>query len=234
MLRGRVYPGQYRRLDIVRQTMRLIKATVRDFKSITEAEDVDLSEQIVCVVGKNESGKTAFLESLYRLKPLPTGHPTGFEPLRDYPRQRVLLDKDKIPSVRPITATFELDESDVDAIEKRVGPGVLKSKIITVSRKYETGDPVYIGVVTDEATGVRNAVSEHGLAPEDYAEIATVSALKAKLAEIEPLSEAQQELAAYIEEFSVNAAARAVINQRIPQFLYFDEYSELPGRISVP
>ncbi|MBE8517103.1 hypothetical protein ILP97_06210 [Amycolatopsis sp. H6(2020)] len=54
------------------------------------------------MVGKNESGKTAVLEALYRVQPLPSGHPTGFDELRDYPRRYRSRDKDTIASVSPV------------------------------------------------------------------------------------------------------------------------------------
>lgn len=41
--------------------MRLTSAHVRDFKSITDSGEVKLDREVICLVGKNESGKTAFL-----------------------------------------------------------------------------------------------------------------------------------------------------------------------------
>jgi recombinational DNA repair ATPase RecF len=47
---------------------------VRDYKSITDSGGVPFSPAVTCLVGKNESGKTAFLEATYRWNPVPTGH----------------------------------------------------------------------------------------------------------------------------------------------------------------
>jgi len=67
--------------------MFLKAAHVRQYKSVTDSGPVEFEREVSCLVGKNESGKTAFLEALYRLNPLPTGHPQGFDGLRDYPRR---------------------------------------------------------------------------------------------------------------------------------------------------
>jgi predicted ATP-dependent endonuclease of OLD family len=53
--------------------MRLLSVRVTDFKSINDATEVAIDPQVTCLVGKNESGKTAFLEALFkRLNSLPT------------------------------------------------------------------------------------------------------------------------------------------------------------------
>jgi len=53
-----------------------------------------VTPRITCLVGKNESGKTAVLEAISRLKPLPIGHPQDFQGLRDYPRRYYACDKE--------------------------------------------------------------------------------------------------------------------------------------------
>lgn len=88
--------------------MRLVKAQVSRFKSITETSDFTVDEKVTALVGKNESGKTAVLQAMYRLKPLPAGHPVGFEDLRDYPRRYRSRDKVSIPTTEPVALTFEL------------------------------------------------------------------------------------------------------------------------------
>ena len=48
--------------------MKLMKARVTQFQSILDSNEFDVGE-ITCLVGKNESGKTALLNALYRLNP---------------------------------------------------------------------------------------------------------------------------------------------------------------------
>ena len=49
--------------------MRLIEARVRMFRHILDSDPVVVQPDVTCLVGKNESGKTAFLQALQRLNP---------------------------------------------------------------------------------------------------------------------------------------------------------------------
>ena len=98
--------------------MRIMSARVTSYKSVSDSGEFTLEPDVTCLVGKNESGKTAVLEAMYRLNPLPTGHPETFEELRDYPRRYRSRDQHAIPETRVVTLTVELDDDDVTAIAK--------------------------------------------------------------------------------------------------------------------
>ena len=77
--------------------MLLTCVRVRAYKCIDDSGVVPIEPSVTCLVGKNESGKTAFLEALYRLHPAPSGRRTLFDSLYDYPRPRRALDAETIP-----------------------------------------------------------------------------------------------------------------------------------------
>jgi hypothetical protein len=85
--------------------MRLVKAHINKYKSITDSGTFEIDDRLTALVGKNEAGKTAVLEATYRFNPLPSGHPTEFDPLRDYPRSTYNRDKTKIADVEPMIYT---------------------------------------------------------------------------------------------------------------------------------
>ena len=62
----------------------LTKAQVFKYKSIEDSTPVRIMDDVTVLVGKNESGKTAFLESLH--KALPLGK-ANFNCIFDYPRK---------------------------------------------------------------------------------------------------------------------------------------------------
>ena len=66
--------------------MKLTKARVGNFKSIDDSDQFTL-DQVTCLVGKNEAGKTAVLEALYKLNPVEDG--TGDFSLEEYPRKHL-------------------------------------------------------------------------------------------------------------------------------------------------
>ena len=68
--------------------MRLTKVHVTEFKSVYDSTPFEVGE-ITCLVGKNEAGKTAVLEALYRLNPI-VEEEGIFDVTDDYPRRDVV------------------------------------------------------------------------------------------------------------------------------------------------
>ena len=66
--------------------MKLKALRVENFKSIYDSGRFEL-DNVTCLVGKNEAGKTALLQSLYKLNPaIPSD--TDFVPIMEYPRRK--------------------------------------------------------------------------------------------------------------------------------------------------
>jgi hypothetical protein len=115
--------------------MHLNSAIVKKFKSIDDSGVVRFERDVTCLVGRNESGKTAFLEALARLNPLPSD-PLAFEELRDYPRRLQARHRDEIAGTVPVSGSFELDDVDVDDLWGEFGPGVVSSRTVRLDRTY--------------------------------------------------------------------------------------------------
>ena len=64
--------------------MRLESVHITDFKSIKDSGTFQVGD-VTCLVGRNESGKAALLEALYRLNPIVKGH-GNFDVTEDFPR----------------------------------------------------------------------------------------------------------------------------------------------------
>jgi predicted ATPase len=164
--------------DEAERNVILKTALVRKFRSIENSGTVRFEPDVTCLVGKNESGKTAFLEALHQANPF-GGPGRGFDELRDYPRRLRGRDRAQIAGTAPISATFELEEADLEAVAGHAGADAL-GKEVSVERAYSGQRRLLAG---DEEAG---------------GELATLLA------------------------------------ERLPRFLYFDGYSALPGRVSIP
>lgn len=117
--------------------MRLVRARVTNFKSIDDSGWVTL-DAVTCLVGKNESGKTAFLQALQKINPAEGASASEFD-LLDYPRKSLARYK-KVHSHQPsdvIQAEFELSLEDQQEIEQAFGQGVLTSRLVTVTKNYQ-------------------------------------------------------------------------------------------------
>jgi ABC-type branched-subunit amino acid transport system ATPase component len=62
----------------------LTKARVLKYKSIEDSSSVEIADDVTVLVGKNESGKTAYLKALHKALPLGTAK---FDFVFDYPRK---------------------------------------------------------------------------------------------------------------------------------------------------
>lgn len=119
--------------------MKLRRARVTNFKSIEDSGWVWFDD-VTCLVGKNESGKTAFLQALQKIT---SG---GFD-LREYPR-RGLARYRPVHQRRPadaVAAEFELFPHEIRQIEDACGPGALPSTTVTAHKNYRNEtcwDPV--------------------------------------------------------------------------------------------
>jgi predicted ATP-dependent endonuclease of OLD family len=49
--------------------MKLSKVKITDYHSVRNSNEFEIAD-ITCLVGKNEAGKTALLQALYRLNPV--------------------------------------------------------------------------------------------------------------------------------------------------------------------
>lgn len=86
--------------------MELIKFKVSNYKTIEESEWIT-TDNITCLVGENEAGKTNILTALLKLKPADDSEKIDL--LSDYPRHRYTDDKEIANEKRFIEAIYKFD-----------------------------------------------------------------------------------------------------------------------------
>lgn len=207
-----------------------------NYKSILDSGWVAFDD-VTCMVGKNESGKTAFLEAIEKIRPIDTSH-TDFDYVYDYPTSKYTAYKGKHESDPDTVVEVELELSvgDREKVAAVLGPDVLGDGPLTLSKDYKNELHWYLTV--DEPTATRNlAARVKDKAPaldvavdaaSSVAELA--AALEAHGAEV---PEAQQLLVTVNAWHNKSAwqAAAAILKPLIPRFFYFDDYSVMKGRI---
>jgi predicted ATP-dependent endonuclease of OLD family len=167
--------------------MRLRTVRVREFKSIWDSNAFEI-DRVACLVGKNESGKTAILQALYRLNPI-VDNEGNFDVTDDYPRSEVEDYQQDVESGRRkhaivVEATFELEAPELDAIRDEYGDGVLEKPEVIVSKGYFRGASGKCEVIVDlpvaESVLVQNLVESFEL-PENLVAEATKRSTLAQL-----------------------------------------------------
>jgi predicted ATP-dependent endonuclease of OLD family len=189
-------------------------------------------------VGKNESGKTAFLQSLQKLSPV-QGTNGAFD-LIEYPKKDVTKYK-RVHDTRPEVAVqteFELTEKETGEIEKAFGKGVLNSNIVKVSKDYNNKRSWVVGV--NEAAVVADILRQADIPAEVHEQAKRVKTCSELIKYLENLADKPPSVESLLESlrqrFSTSVEHQIINNHLvkfIPRFVYFDDYSTMPGSTSI-
>ena len=228
--------------------MRLKTVRVRMFRNFLDSEEVAVDAKVTCLVGKNESGKTAFLNALWRLNPART-KPTFSIP-DHYPawlEKRHRNEGVDQNAVKPIEITLEWEPADVALMTDRFGAGVVKAgTVLQLWKGYDNRFGWQSGC--DEKQAVKNFLQNNELpaaSASTYAAIHNFERLAAALSDdVEKSSSDAESLAAFSnaraalttllgEQDTFNGATWSVASKRLPEFFYFADYSKLPYAVKI-
>ncbi|MDO5619647.1 ATP-dependent nuclease [Kocuria sp.] len=211
--------------------MDLIRARVSNYKCVLDSDWFRL-EPLTCLVGKNESGKTAVLEALEKLS---SARPERADfSSTDFPR--VLGE----PSGETaIEAVFALSDHEYESLADIAGTeDAITSREVTVSKGYD--NTLEWSLPLDHAACVRVLVDDSGLADDESEALAgcnTASALIKALSEVaEPSARQTAFLTELVERFpakSLTGTVTRYLEQHLPLFVYYSNYDRLPGRVSI-
>ncbi len=226
--------------------MKLVKVQIKLFRNILDSTEVTIQDDVTCLVGKNESGKTAFLHALYRLNParsnvvfsVPDHYPAWLE-------KRDRLRGANLEKVIPVRAIFNLENKDRIAFDEQFGPGTLKSEKITIERDY-SGE-LFLTYEIDEQRAVTHMVKQTDLPSEvmnKAKKLRTFDELSDFIAELKSSQEENTEntkVASSLEkqvsktlgDRNLKEAIDGTLEKRIPKFFYYAEYSTLPARVKI-
>lgn len=227
--------------------MKLKAVTIQKFRNFVEPQRFDVEDDVTCLVGKNESGKTTILKALHRLNPA-NGENNTFELVTEYPRWRLARDRRENPNLAktiPVKAEFELDPDDLAAFEADFALEIPAETQVIAFRNYENGFGTFFSValpVVVRAAATSSSVNEVEVlellkaASLDDA-IATAKELAKSVKEIDPArARAVGSFPAAAEKFRVLLEPGLLapeqlqsIQARVPKFFYFSNYSVLPG-----
>ncbi len=220
-----------------RNYMRLTKAQVTNFKCVDDSNEFSIDD-VTCLVGKNEAGKTAILKSLYRINPTDSTD-EQYDKQRDYPR-RYLLDYDEIhksEEATVVTTHWVLSDAEIEGLKKIVGPRGLTGNEVIVKKGY--GNKQGWTVPVDEKNTVEHLIASARLHEEEAKEFVTIVSVKELRERLDGLgdkaSERHKALLAHIKsEFKRGDASHAVIDYlKLPKFLYFSVYDRMNGQVAL-
>ncbi len=111
--------------------MKLVKFQVQNFKKIDNTGEIEV-DNLTCLVGKNEAGKSAILQGLAKLNPT-TGE--KYDPLKEFPHGR-FSDQYKTQDHWPVaTGWFALDPAELAHIAS-LSRALTTTKTVAITRHY--------------------------------------------------------------------------------------------------
>lgn len=226
----------------------LIKAQVWKYKSIEDSTPVELADAVTVLVGKNESGKTAFLEALHKALPLDD---IEYDYVADYPRKDLVRYRAQHEAKnyhKVVELTFRIEKALVNKINNEVFGG---ADVLTLGATFTHNSTIAnthtIGFHVNEnlaLVALRNLLGDLEHKDEVFAD---ASKLPDVLGKIESLQlPADSKLAAFAALWRGRAVKtsgwglinghvyHAYLSPRLPKFLYFDDYKLLEGKINLP
>jgi energy-coupling factor transporter ATP-binding protein EcfA2 len=226
--------------------MRLTRVTLSKFKNFLNPQTIEIEDDVTCLVGKNESGKTTILKALHRLNPA-NGDDREFDATTEYPRWRLSRDRrgGGLGKVEPVVAEFQLDEDDIAALTPALGVSPPASALIIAARNYDNELVLGIRVDAEDVilAAAEDASVDHARAAElaNQGDIDAASAYAANQAKRlkdagdTAVAKAFASFGTALKKYAVLLnrelpdEAVDIVGRRLPRFFYFSNYDKLPG-----
>lgn len=225
----------------------LIKAQVWKYKCIEDSTPVLLADDVTVLVGKNESGKTAFLEALHKALPLGSAK---YDFIADYPRKDLVRYRPQHEAKKyqkVVELTFRIEKELADRINKEVFSRV---EVVTTGDIFTHDTTIAnthtIGFSINEELALSALKMNLGELENKDEVFADAIDLETVIQKIESLSlSADNKLATFAAEWRSRATNggwqliegyiwRKYLEPALPKFFYFDDYKLLEGKINLP
>jgi len=216
--------------------MKLKSVRIKDFKCILDSDEFTVGP-VTCLVGKNESGKTAILQSLYKLNPDVPSEDNFLD--LEYPRNKWLPNmKNADLPANTLETKWELDDNDMEALSEFLGCDVMKSKSITIEKGYTNISRWSIDF--DEEKLVEHVLSNAHLSAPETNQIRNLKSIKDIIITLNSLENKTQNQQKFLNDIKATykreKASLAIIDflgSMLPTFLYFNDYFTLPGQVAL-
>lgn len=209
--------------------MLLVDVRIKNYKCILDSETFTV-DQMTCLVGKNESGKSAILQALYKLNPV--DKEDIYDALYEYPKMyQTDFEAGEIPDGNTVLIShWKFTENEITEIDALFGSGfVTKSTIVTITNGYDNHrswsfEPNFEKLFTKKT-------ADFAFGDPDRAQITkfdSISDIRTQLNQLSVLSDAEQSFKDWFDEAFPNdkldTFSEKYLLKYLPKFSYFAEY----------
>lgn len=222
--------------------MKLITVQITEFQSVRNSNEFKVGE-ITCLVGKNEAGKTAILQGLYRLNPIIPAD-SKYDITDDYPRSEVedyqlAIQKKTRKHALVVVTKFLLEKDEIKKIENEYGSGVLKNPELRLSKGYE--NLLLVGLDINEAVLVKSLIDKAELPLDLATQLKKIKTVQELVDRADEKNEGEKEKFDHLKRLQglladiksskgiVLHIYNSFLEELVPKFMYFDEYYMMKG-----
>src|SRR5690554_5171950 len=213
----------------------LKEVKIAKYKSYLETQVVSIDDKITTLVGKNESGKTAFLEAIAKFNYFEKDPKFHFDVTSDFPRNELKKYQRDNEPVEVIKCTFEISDELLKEISDDLGEDVFKTKSFSYGIKYD-GNNTWYDLSANEEVFLKTYIKAKEFSAETIEELKGIKSVKVletliATTQNEEVKKLYQDLKKhYIDEaykwdnFAKGYIAKNYLEPNFPKFWYFDEY----------
>jgi energy-coupling factor transporter ATP-binding protein EcfA2 len=216
--------------------MQLTHVQVTNFRSIEDSTEFEVGQRL-CLVGKNEAGKTAIEQALSGLNPHPST-PFTYDVERDYPRRWLADYKERHEDAEAVVVStkWAMSAEEKTAIAEKIGASAILNTPVTVYRRYNDAEPRWEIPINFKAA-VENLMAMEKLDEEERGPLADANdstTLRKALEAIKEPTTRQTRLLEALGSFpgkTISGAVLEVLKPNLPQFMYSSHYDRMAGQI---
>lgn len=227
--------------------IKLTKATIHKYKSYNSEQTIQIENDITTLVGKNESGKTGFLEAISKINYFQSDQKHELDITADYPRKFLSKFKKSSEDESAVTCDFKISEELINKINSKIGEGVFSASSFSYSLNYKESNTVS-GVYANQEKYLKYLYSKFELNKELIEELKGCKTIDSFLELTEFENDGDNNIPTIKSEIKTEIVSKAsgnwdntlssfVYNEflkpNMPKFWYFDEYYTLPSRINL-
>lgn len=227
----------------------LTNAEVWKYKCIEDSTPVKIEPDVTVLVGKNESGKSAFLEALHKAFSLGDAE---FDVVSDYPRKDYILYRSRHNDEdyeEVVQLTFQVDATLANKINAETfhGSTVIPSNFSFV-RTTDYNNHSTVGITIDKTHTLevlKEEVRDLEHTEQVFANAGTLAQVVSNIGKLELPPD--NHLAAFAKQWQDRYTKASpgwdmvswhiwttYLSPNLPRFLYFDDYNLLEGKINLP
>jgi predicted ATP-dependent endonuclease of OLD family len=217
--------------------MELKKVTVTNFRCIEDSGPFTI-DQVTCLVGKNEAGKSAILQALASLNPHPST-PFKLDKERDYPRRFLTQYATRHPTTAAVVVDtiWKITDAEKAAIETEFGTNVLKSDELRILRRYDSNTPEWTVDDVDLVKVFEHFFSKFDLDDAEINQISKATTTTDLIEEINKLltrSANLEQLLEHLKQYGqIEGKIKEILERNLPYFMYFSNYDRMEGAVQI-